>query len=75
MTEGKKSSMTKEKVDALNAMGFDWDAKHTTAHLLEKQNNERRNESSGSHHSTDGNEQEEQPESLTNVPTVVNICS
>ena len=27
--EGKKSSMTGEKVDALNSIGFNWDAKHT----------------------------------------------
>ena len=28
MTEGKKSSMTKEKAEALDSMGFFWAAKH-----------------------------------------------
>ena len=28
LCEGKKSSMTKEKIQALNDLGFDWDAKH-----------------------------------------------
>lgn len=31
MSDDKKSSMTEEKVEALNSIGFDWDAKHISS--------------------------------------------
>ena len=33
MNEGKKSSMTKDKVDALHSIGFNWDAKFVASSL------------------------------------------
>ncbi|KAL7532390.1 hypothetical protein ACHAXR_004600 [Thalassiosira sp. AJA248-18] len=73
LSEGKKSSMTEEKMKALNSIGFSWDAKHVVASDGKNKDGSRHSNESGDGKSGGGSDNASQEEEEVVVPKFVDI--